>query len=178
VVVIFGWGEGQAKDLGEVAPATCPNCRNSVFMHHIRTEKRMSLYFIPLVPYGSNEYLACPICKQGLELRPEQRGAVNEMRSATRVFRRGGVDEGYYLGSVAQFWRRIGMSPAGRQVVQPPGSIPTGPPAAPASPAAPARATAPGASLAEQLAGLGELHASGVLTDDEFEGAKRRLLGG
>ena len=35
MVVIFGWGGGQAKDLGEIAPTTCPNCHNHVFLHHI-----------------------------------------------------------------------------------------------------------------------------------------------
>ena len=179
MVVIFGWG-AESKDLGEVAPGTCPNCRNDVFMHHVRSEKRVSLYFIPLVPYGTNEYLACPVCKQGMEIAPQHRNATNDMRSATRVFRRGGVPEAYYLGTVQQFWQRLGAYAPGRQVVQPPARVPsagdgrTNRPTGLSGQATPT--TTP--SLAEQLAGLGELHAAGVLTDDEFEGAKRRLIDG
>ena len=49
--------------------------------------------------------------------------------------------------------------------------------AAPTAPAAPA-APAPAADgLAAQLQRLGELHAAGTLTDDEFAAAKARLLG-
>ncbi len=48
-------------------------------------------------------------------------------------------------------------------------------PAAPAAPAAPAPA-APEAGLAGQLERLAELHRSGVLDDEEFAAAKRRLL--
>jgi uncharacterized protein YbaR (Trm112 family) len=174
VVVIFGWG-AESKDLGEVAPATCPTCRNDVFMHHVRSEKRVSLYFIPLVPYGTNEYLACPICKQGLEIPPQHRNATNDMRSATRVYRRGGVTEAYYLATVQAFWRRLGTNPTGQQVVQPPAAIPSARGGAPNVVPAPGQA-AP--SLAEQLAGLAELHAQGVLTDEEFAATKRRLIGG
>ncbi len=32
MVVVFGWGTGEAQDLGEVAPTTCPNCHNEVFL--------------------------------------------------------------------------------------------------------------------------------------------------
>ena len=87
MVLIFGWGAGQAQDLGEVAPTTCPNCHNEVFLHHIRSDKHVSLYFIPLVPYGSNEYLACPICRHGLQIHPGQQTAVARMHATTNAFR-------------------------------------------------------------------------------------------
>ena len=45
--------------------------------------------------------------------------------------------------------------------------------------AAPAQAAAPAPeSDADQLQHLAELHASGVLTDDEFAAAKAKILGG
>lgn len=68
MVVIFGWGAGRAQDFGEVAPTTCPVCHNDVFLHHLKSEKSFSLYFIPLATYGSDEYLVCPICHNGLQL--------------------------------------------------------------------------------------------------------------
>ncbi len=174
MVVIFGWGAGEAQDFGEVAPTTCPNCHNDIFLHDIRSEKRVSLYFVPLVPYGSNEYLACPIGRHGLQLRPEQRGAVDAMRASTSLMRRGALRGDSYRSKVEQFWRTLGVAPSGRQVVHP---APTVPPSE-ASPAGPAAIASPVTrSLGDQLQGLARLHADGVLTDDEFAAAKRRVLG-
>lgn len=49
---------------------------------------------------------------------------------------------------------------------------------APAEPAPPAPPPAPAADdLTTQLQRLGDLHAAGTLTDDEFTAAKARLLG-
>jgi uncharacterized protein YbaR (Trm112 family) len=178
MVVVFGWGGGDTKDLGEVAPATCPNCHNEVFLHQLRSTKQFSLYFIPMGNYASNEYLACPVCKSGLQVRKEQTGAVQRMRAATSVYRRGGVGQEQYLAEVRQFWARIGVDANGRQVVGTPAAVPArtaGPPAQVAS--TPAAAGSPGPSMAEQLRRLGELRDEGVLTDEEFAQAKRRLIG-
>ncbi len=174
MVMIVGWGAGEAQDLGEVAPATCPNCHNHVFLHHIRSEKRISLYFIPIVPYGSNEYLACPICRSGLQLRPENRPAVEQMRGVTLQFRRRTLPEDRYQAHVERFWRTLGVGPSGTQVVRPAPTIPS-----PATVAAqPAHAVIPPAapSLSDRLVGLAKLHADGVLTDGEFAAAKRKVL--
>ena len=55
---------------------------------------------------------------------------------------------------------------------------PAAAPAAPAPPPAPAAPAAPEADdLVTQLHRLGDLHAAGTLTDDEFAAAKARLLG-
>ncbi len=175
MVVIFGWGAGEAQDLGEVAPVTCPNCHNHVFLHHIRSQKRVSLYFIPLVPYGTDEYLACPICRHGLPLKPGHQGAVNEMRASTSLFRRGALNQAFYQSRVEQFWATFGVAPSGQQVLHPAPTIPS-PASATAGPNVAAAPASP--QLADQLQGLGQLHADGVLTDDEFAAAKRRLLDG
>jgi len=174
MVVIFGWGAGEAQDLGEVAPVTCPTCHNEVFLHLIRSEKHVSLYFVPIAKTGSNEYLACPICRHGLELRPEHRPAVDRMRAATAAFRAGHVRADYYQGTVEQFWRTLGVAPSGGPAPRP-AAMPPPPASAAGGPTVPAPPGA--ASLAGQLEGLAKLHADGVLTDDEFAEAKRRLLG-
>ena len=174
MVVIFGWGAGEAHDQGEVAPMTCPNCHNGVFLHLIRSEKRVSLYFVPIATTGSNEYLACPICRHGLELRPEHRPAVDRMRAATAVFRKGRVRQDYYQGTVEQFWRTLGVASSGGRAMRPVATTPP-PTSAGAGPALPAPSGP--SSLAGQLQGLATLHADGVLTDDEFAAAKRRILG-
>ena len=170
--MIFGWGAGKAQDLGEVAPTTCPNCHNQVLLHHIKSDKKISLYFVPLVKYGSDEYLACPICKSGIQIQPAQREAVMRMKGSTSAFRRQVIPLATYQPMVDQFWRTMGVNPSGQQVLQPTATIP--PPAAPV--AAPQVAT-PQSSIAERLQDLGRLHATGVLSDDEFAAAKKRLLG-
>ncbi|MBD7993953.1 SHOCT domain-containing protein [Arthrobacter sp. Sa2CUA1] len=55
-----------------------------------------------------------------------------------------------------------------------PEQMPPPPPPAPPQPAA--GAPAGGATLADQIGRLADLHASGVLTDEEFAAAKSRLL--
>jgi hypothetical protein len=165
MVVIFGWGGGEAKDLGEIAPTTCPTCHNQVFLHHIRTTKQVSLYFVPMANYGTNEYLACPICKQGMQIGPQHRAALQGMRAATSLYRRGGLREDQYRATAEQFWAGLGIVPAGGPELRAVDTIP--PPSAETSP-----------SLADQLHDLGTLHDDGVLTDGEFAAAKRRLLEG
>jgi hypothetical protein len=165
MVIIFGWGGGQAKDLGEIAPTTCPNCHNQVFLHHIRSDSHVSLYFVPIANYKTNEYLACPIGKQGMQIGPQHHGQLQGMRSATALYRRGGLAEDAYRATVDTFWRGMGVAPSGQQVLRPAQTIP-----APATPE-----TSP--SLAAQLVDLGRLYADGVLTDEEFTTAKARLLG-
>ena len=175
MVVIFGWGSGEAQDMGEVAPVVCPNCHNDVFLHDIRSNKQISLYFVPLASYGSDEYLACPICRHGLQIQQGRRPAVDRMRAATTLYRRGQLREDYYRSQVDQFWRLLGVAPSGQQVIHPAATIP--PLAQPAtSPAAATNAPAAPPTIADQLQGYAKLHADGVLTDEEFAAAKRRLL--
>ena len=168
MVVVFGWGAGEAQDLGEVAPVVCPKCHNHVYLHEIRSEKRVSLYFVPLVPYGSNEYLACPICRAGLEIGPEHKAAVDGMRMSTAMYRKGSSSDAMYRASVERFWRSMGVAPSGEQVVHPPPDI-TGP-------AAGAVDASAAPSMSDRLRALASLHGDGVLTDDEFAAAKKRLL--
>jgi hypothetical protein len=174
VVLIFGWGSGKAEDLGEIAPASCPNCHNPVFMHHVRSKKSVSLFFVPVLPYGTDEYLVCPICMHGMPVSAAQAGVVSRMRAATAAYRHGRVDEGFYRSEVARFWAGFGVAPSGAQILAAPPSIPA-PAATPQ--AAPGVPGPPGPTVADQLAGLAELHRQGVLTDDEFVAAKARLLG-
>ncbi len=206
MVVIFGFGEGKHEDLGEVAPAVCPNCHNQVFIHHVRSKKSVRLYFVPVVPYGTNDYLVCPICSWGLQVSQAQLPYVRSMTSTVASFRAGRLAEGPYLAQVEKFWRQLGVSPAGQQVVAagpvpagpvPPGPVPAGSPQpvpAPGPPPGvaqrpgmaqppPAAAQPPPAaadddtSWLSQLQKLAQLHDQGVLSDADYESAKRRVLG-
>jgi hypothetical protein len=182
MVVIFGFGAGSPDDQGEVAAAVCPNCHNQVFFHHVRSKKSVRLYFVPVVPYGTDDYLVCPVCSRGLQVSSGQLPQVRSMSRATAAFRARRLPPDQYLAQAAQFWRRLGVNPAGQQLFTPasPGAVPAPPPAAPAAPAAPVRPPPAAAddqdSWLAQLHKLAQLHDQGVLSDDAFEAAKRRLL--
>lgn len=166
MVLIFGWGAGKAQDLGEVAPTTCPTCHNEVFLHQVKSDKSFSLYFIPLASYGSDEYLVCPICHNGLQIDPAKRPAIGRMHAATRAFRKRTMPLEAYQSTVERFWREIGVDTSGSQILRAASTVP--------APADPAEVSA--TALAGRLEGLGKLHAEGVLTDEEFAAAKRHLL--
>ena len=182
MVVIFGFGAGSPEDQGEVAPCVCPNCHNQVFLHHVRSKKSVRLYFVPVMPYGTDDYLVCPVCSRGLQLSRAQLPRVRSMSAATASFRAGRLSEAGYMAQTGQFWRQLGVNPAGQQPTAPAG--PSAP--APARPAAraPATAPAPAAPLAaddqapwiSQLHKLAQLHDQGVLSDDAYTAAKRRIL--
>ena len=116
-MVIFGFGPGKQEDQGEVAPAVCPNCHNQVFLHHVRSKKRFSLYFVPVVPYGTDDYLVCPVCSRGLQLSNTQLPYVRSMSGATASFRTGRLAEAPYVAQVERFWRQLGVNPAGQQLI-------------------------------------------------------------
>ena len=88
-MVIFGFGPGKSEDLGEVALCVCPNCHNQVFLHHVRSKKSVRLYFVPVVPYGTDNYLICPICSRGLPVRNAQLPYLRSMADATASLRAG-----------------------------------------------------------------------------------------
>ena len=113
MVVIFGFGRGRQKDLGEVAPIACPNCHNRVFLHHVRSRKAVRLYFVPVLPYGSDDYLMCPVCSRGLRVGRAQLPQLRSMSAATASFRAGRLTGAQYQAQAEQFWRHLGVSPAG-----------------------------------------------------------------
>jgi hypothetical protein len=180
MVVIFGFGPGSPEDQGEVAPCLCPNCHNQVFLHHVRSKKSVRLYFVPVVPYGTDNYLVCPVCSRGLQVSDVQLRHVRSMSALTASFRAGRVPQARYVAQVERFWRQLGVNPAGQQL---PAPASPGPPSAP-RPAAPLGSPAPVRSPAaddhtswiSHLHHLAELHDQGVLSDAAYTAAKRRIL--
>jgi uncharacterized protein YbaR (Trm112 family) len=173
MVLIFGWGRGETQDRGDVVPIVCPNCHNSVYLREFRSQKQVSLYFVPIASSGTDVYLACPICRGGVEVPPQGRSAVDAMVVATRMVRTGQLAPESYQAQAERFLAQMGFtSPV----------VPSATPSAAgatASGGSVSTATAPersAAGLADRLAGLAKLNADGVLTDDEFAAAKRRVL--
>jgi len=104
-------------------------------------------------------YLACPICRHGVEIGPGHRSAVDAMVYATRMVRTGQLAPAAYHAQVDRFLAQMGLS------------------ASPAAVAETAPAAPPDESVTERIANLAKLKARGVLTEEEFTAAKRRLLG-
>ncbi|MBI1332246.1 MAG: zinc-ribbon domain-containing protein [Armatimonadetes bacterium] len=65
---IFGWGRRTNKLRGTSANYTCSNCRNEVSFQLVETKKWYSLFFIPIIPYDSQNLMLCPICSSGYVL--------------------------------------------------------------------------------------------------------------
>jgi uncharacterized protein YbaR (Trm112 family) len=180
MVVIFGFGPGSQEDQGEVAPCVCPNCHNQVFLHYVRSKKSVRLYFVPVVPYGTDSYLVCPVCSRGLQVSDAQLRHVRSMSSATASFRAGRLSQARYRAQADRFWRQLGVNPAGQQLPAP--ASPGAP--VPAQPATSVRSAAPGpapaaddrASWISQLRQLAQLHNQGALSDAAYAAAKRRIL--
>jgi zinc-ribbon family/Short C-terminal domain len=184
-MVIFGFGPGHPEDLGEVAPCVCPNCHNQVFLHHVRSKKSVRLYFVPVVPYGTDDYLVCPVCSRGLQIASARMRNIRSMSDATAAFRAGRLTQVRYMAQAERFWRQLGVNPAGQQLVTTasPGAAA---PAAPAGPASPVQPPAPAppppvaaddqTSWISQLRMLAELHDRGVLSDAAYAAAKQRIL--
>jgi hypothetical protein len=104
------------------------------------------------------------------------------MSGATASFRTGRLAEAPYMAQVERFWRQLGVNPAGQQLLTPasPGAAAPAQPAAPPRPAAPAppppAAAANETSWIAHLQKLAQLHDQGVLSDADYEAAKRRVL--
>lgn len=165
MVIIFGWGSSGAEDRGEIVPIVCPRCHNHVVLHEIQSKGQVSLYFVSMASYDTDLYLACPICHAGLQVRPEHRASLAAMRSATHLFRAGGLGAEAYQAHAERFLAEMGVATPRVPV--------NAPDAGPAPTSAP---DPPPISLADDLAALGKLHAEGTLTDAEFAAAKRRVL--
>ena len=182
MVVVFGFGPGHPEDMGEIAPCVCPNCHNQVFLHHVRSKKSVRLYFVPVVPYGTDDYLVCPVCSRGLQISSPQLRHVRSMSGATASFRAGRLTQARYTAQVKRFWRQLGVNPAGQQLVTPasPGASAPAQPAipvgSPTSAQPPPVAADDQTSWLSQLHKLVQLHDQGVLSDAAFAAAKQRIL--
>jgi uncharacterized protein YbaR (Trm112 family) len=190
MVVIFGFGPGKQEDLGEAVQVVCPNCNNQVMLHHVRSKKTVRLYFVPVVPYGTDDYLVCPVCSRGMQLSRNQLPHLAPIKRATASFRAGRLGPADYAAQAELFWRAMGVhvtgqpvaggGPAAAPVPSPPPPAPV--PPAPAASAGPVTAAQPPpgaedqASWLAQLRKLAQLHEEGVLSDAHYETAKRRIL--
>src|SRR5215467_8060710 len=127
MVVIFGFGPGKQEDLGEAVQVVCPNCNNQVVLHHVRSKKTVRLYFVPVVPYGTDNYLVCPICSRGMQLSQTQLPHLASIKRATASFRAGRLPAADYAAQAELFWRAMGVHVTGQPVAGGPAAAPVPP---------------------------------------------------
>ena len=83
-MIIFGWGGGRPKDHGPAVPQECRSCARSAHLHYFTVTKWFRFYFIPLIPYRTRHFLACPSCTAATELKTgaERRQAQRSVRTS------------------------------------------------------------------------------------------------
>jgi pyruvate-formate lyase-activating enzyme len=70
MLFIFGWG-GQSKVLGDGYTLMCPNCHNARSWRVVKTNKKVSLFFVPVVKWDAKYLMVCPVCSAGFELESQ-----------------------------------------------------------------------------------------------------------
>jgi hypothetical protein len=111
----MGFGPRKPKDLGDAAPALCPNCGNHVVFRLLEIRNWFSLFFIPLVPGRARHVVVCPICQYGIELTDDQLAAARHLVGLTAAQSTGQGDPAAYRGAVDAFWSSLGGERLGAQ---------------------------------------------------------------
>lgn len=70
--IIYGFGKTTTKDFGTLQTAPCTNCNNQVKKQLVRVRTWFTLFFIPVIPYRTQYFLICPICRKGEVLKKDQ----------------------------------------------------------------------------------------------------------
>jgi hypothetical protein len=130
-LIIFGWGGGKVKNHGPALPQRCPSCGHEGFFHYFTVTKWLRLYFIPIIPYSTKHFLACPVCTSGTELTTqEDRQRIHSLVATTASLNSGLLSPDAYAAEVRGVFGETMPAPA----------LPPTPaleePAAPAAPSA------------------------------------------
>lgn len=88
MLFVFGWGRRTQKDHGPTLPITCPNCKNQTYWRYKHFRTWFTLFFIPVIPYQSDHYLLCDICKQGVQLNGEEQERAKILAGQTELYLR------------------------------------------------------------------------------------------
>jgi transcription elongation factor Elf1 len=71
-MTIFRWGRETLKKFGPVEKTSCNNCNNELGLHLQKVTSWITLFSIPIIPYGMKYLLACSVCGRSLELEKEE----------------------------------------------------------------------------------------------------------
>lgn len=84
--ILFGWGKRTHTDHGPTLPVNCPTCHNQTYWRYKHYRTWFTLFFIPVIPYGSDHYLLCDICQQGIVLNEQQREPARVLAGHTGMY--------------------------------------------------------------------------------------------
>ena len=66
--IIFGVGDS-IKDQFTVANSEhCYHCNNTTHWTATKVQQHISLFFMPVIPFKTKYFVACPICKTGRKI--------------------------------------------------------------------------------------------------------------
>lgn len=71
-MIIFGWGKVTKKIIGSAFQHTCNYCNSTSIWHLCIMRTWITLFFIPVIPYGKRYCVTCPNCGSYMELTEEQ----------------------------------------------------------------------------------------------------------
>lgn len=72
MLFIFGWGRQTIKNHGPVRMFHCDHCNNDKYWTLYSKRTWFTLFFIPVIPYQTENVLLCPICNHGIQLDSKQ----------------------------------------------------------------------------------------------------------
>lgn len=137
-MIVFGWGGGKVKNHGPALPQMCPSCGHEGFFHYFTVTKWFRLYWIPIIPYSTKHFLACPVCTNGGELTsPVERQRVHTLVASTASMLSGLVDPETYAEQVRLAFGEFSPAPAFGEVSPAPALPPSpqiSPPSTPVPP--------------------------------------------
>jgi len=65
--MIVGWGNS-GKTLGLGPERDCDRCNNRSSWVVVENSKKVRLYFVPVAKWNAEYFMACPVCKNAVEL--------------------------------------------------------------------------------------------------------------
>lgn len=76
--LMFGW-QPRIKDLGPVVRCPCRRCNDDDAAWHLYTISMwISLFLIPVLPTGVENWLRCRECGDGIHLHPDQNALIRK----------------------------------------------------------------------------------------------------
>ena len=68
MLVIFGINDKVENEQQQKTVSHCFHCNNDSRWILSKVTSKVSLFFIPLIPYKTEYFIYCPICKEGLKI--------------------------------------------------------------------------------------------------------------
>lgn len=80
-MILYGW-RSFLKVLCALGQGVCPRCGNQAVWQLVRKRHWFTLFFIPLIPYRTEYFMACPVCRAGKKLTKQEAKAILNQQGA------------------------------------------------------------------------------------------------